>query len=152
MRTLGNIFWHVPFCGFLSALFHLAMGSLFVLTVVGAPIGLGMIQYSKFLLTPFSSSMINDDKLNVNQNPYWKTYSTIVWICYLPIGILFCGITLLQIVGLCFTIVGIPVAMVLAKSLGTYLNPVNKICVSVDVRNELSRMKAQEYIQSKLNK
>jgi len=43
MRTLGNILWHVPFLGFLSALGTFIIGGLLTITVVGAPIGLGLL-------------------------------------------------------------------------------------------------------------
>lgn len=59
MRTLANILWHVPFMGFLNALGTFLIGGLFVITLVGAPIGLGLIQLSRFLLTPFSSAMVS---------------------------------------------------------------------------------------------
>ena len=49
MKTLGNILWHVPFLGFLTALGTFLVGGLLVITVIGAPLGLGLIQLSKFL-------------------------------------------------------------------------------------------------------
>jgi uncharacterized membrane protein YccF (DUF307 family) len=51
-------------------------------------------------------------------------------------------ITALQAAAMFITVIGIPVALVLAKSLGTYLNPVNKICVQRAVVDELERRKA----------
>lgn len=138
MRTLANILWHVPFFGFLSALFHFLLGSLFVITVVGAPIGLGLIEYSKFLLAPFSYAMVSKDDLNIQQNEVWKAYSTIVWILYLPFGLLLCALAIFQIVFLFISILGIPVAVVVAKSLGTYLNPTNKKCVPYQVRDNVN--------------
>ncbi len=78
MRTLGNILWHIPFLGFLSAFFTFLIGGLLVITVIGAPIGLGLIQLSKFLLTPFSKSMISKSDLNTDQNKLWKTFGIIV--------------------------------------------------------------------------
>jgi len=55
-------------------------------------------------------------------------------------------VTIFQIAALFVTIIGIPVALVLAKSLGTYFNPVNKICVPKAVQNELEQRKAKEQI------
>ena len=130
MRVLGNILWHFPFLGFISAFFAFFIGTVCTVLVVTAPIGLGLIQYSKFLLAPFSFDMVKKDDLGIQQNPVWKAYSTIVMIIYLPIGIILTVITVIQICGLFLTIVGIPAALVLAKSIGTYFNPVNKICVS----------------------
>ncbi len=141
MRTLANIIWHVPFLGFLSALSTFLLGALLVLTIVGAPLGLGLIQLSKFLLTPFSSSMIDKSDLKVDQNVLWKSFGFIVRILYFPIGLILAVVTIFQIVGLCITIVGIPLALVLAKSLGTYFNPVNKVCVSRTVAAEAASRK-----------
>ncbi|HRR19080.1 MAG TPA: YccF domain-containing protein, partial [Ignavibacteriales bacterium] len=129
MRTLGNILWHVPFLGFLSALGTFLIGGLLVITVIGAPLGLGLIQLSKFLLTPFSSAMISKKDLKADQNKLWQTFGIIVRILYFPFGLFLAVVTVFQIAGLFITIIGIPVALVLAKSLGTYFNPVNKTCV-----------------------
>ena len=82
MRTLGNILWHVPFLGFLSALGTFLIGGLLVITVIGAPLGLGLIQLSKFLLNPFSSAMISKRDLKADQNKLWQTFGTIVRILY----------------------------------------------------------------------
>jgi len=150
MRTLGNILWHIPFLGFLSALGTFLIGGLFVITVIGAPIGLGLIQLSKFLLTPFSSAMISKKDLNVDQNKLWQSFSFIVRILYFPFGLFLAIVTIFQIAGLFITIIGIPVALVLAKSLGTYFNPVNKTCVPKAVQNELEQRKAKEQVSKHL--
>jgi uncharacterized membrane protein YccF (DUF307 family) len=150
MRFLGNIIWHFPFFGFVSAFFTFLLGSLLVLTVVGAPIGLGLIQLSKFLLSPFSSSMVDNKELNTEPNKAWETFGLIVRIIYFPFGLLLTVITLFQIVGLFISIVGIPVALVLAKSLSTYLNPVNKKCVPVAVAKELENRKAKAQVDAML--
>ena len=146
MRTLGNILWHIPFLGFLTALGTFLIGGLFVITVIGAPIGLGLIQLSKFLLTPFSSAMISKKDLNVDQNKLWQSFSFIVRILYFPFGLLLAIATIFQIAALFITIIGIPVALVLAKSLGTYFNPVNKTCVPKAVQNELEQRRAKEQV------
>ncbi len=43
-----------------------------------------------------------------------------------------------------------PVALVIAKSLGTYLNPVNKKCVSSAVSDELERRKGSAEVEKYL--
>lgn len=146
MRTLGNILWHIPFLGFLSALVTFLLGSLLVITVVGAPLGLGLIQLSKFLLAPFSNSMISGKELNQDQNKLWQSFGFIVRIIYFPFGLFLVIVTILQIVGLFISIIGIPVALVLAKSLATFLNPVDKKCVSKAVANELEQRKARAHV------
>jgi uncharacterized membrane protein YccF (DUF307 family) len=147
MRTLGNIIWHIPFLGFLSALWTFLIGGLFVITLIGAPIGLGLIQFSRFLLTPFTMSMIPKSELKPNQNPLWRFFQIIIRILYFPVGLVLAVIVVFQIAGLFLSIVGIPVAMVLAKSLGTFFNPVNKICVPVEVVDEINYRKARSRVE-----
>jgi len=126
MRTLANIIWHIPFLGFVNAFITFLIGSLLVLTIIGAPLGLGLIQYSKFLLTPFSSEMIDGRELKKESNQLWSLYGFLVRVIYFPLGLILAIVTLFQIVMLCFTIVGIPVAVILSKSLSTFFNPVHK--------------------------
>lgn len=137
MRTLGNILWYFPFFGFITAFFVFITGLLVTLTVVASPIGLGLIELSKFLLAPYSNEMISTSELKTEKNPYWETYSVIIGILYLPIGIILALITVVQIVGLVCSVMGIPMAIVLAKSLTTYLNPVGKKCVNRYVAEEI---------------
>jgi len=150
MKTLGNIIWHIPFLGFLNALFTFLGGILLTVTVVASPIGLGLIEFSKFLLSPFGHAMVSKSDLNVQQNPLWKTYSTIVMVLYFPFGLILCCLAIVQIVFMFCTIIGIPVALVVAKSLGTYLNPVNKKCVHGAVADELEKRKGQAEIEKHL--
>lgn len=151
MRVLGNILWHIPFMGFLSALVTFIIGGLFIITVIGAPIGLGLIQLSRFLLTPYSSAMISNKDLNVNNNKLWQSFSLIIRILYFPIGLFLAFVTIFQIAGLFITIIGIPVAIVLAKSLGTFFNPVNKKCVPRSLKKELEQIKAKKQVSKYLD-
>jgi uncharacterized membrane protein YccF (DUF307 family) len=152
MRTLGNILWHIPFMGFVSALGAFLLGSLLVITVIGAPIGLGLIQLSKFLLAPFSSAMVDGSDLNQkkDENQLWKSFGFIVRILYFPLGLILAIAVVFQIAALFVTLVGIPVAIVLAKSLSTYFNPVNKKCVPKSVANELEQRKAKADVDKHL--
>jgi len=133
MRTLGNILWHFPFFGFITALYTFILGGLFFITIIGAPIGLGLIQHSKFLLSPFSSRMVSDSEIGKEKSTLWKVFEIIAFIFYLPLGIIATFATVIQIILLFISIVGIPVALVLAKSLSTYFNPIGKVCVSSDL-------------------
>jgi uncharacterized membrane protein YccF (DUF307 family) len=150
MKTLGNILWYFPFFGFVVAGVVFLLGLLLTATVIAAPIGLGLMEFGKFLFAPFTHAMVNKADLNVEQNKSWKTYSTIVKIIYFPLGLFLCVVTIFQIVGLFITLIGIPAAVVLAKSLGTYLNPVNKKCVSQAVSDELERRKAQTVLDGNI--
>jgi len=152
MKTLGNILWHFPFLGFINALLTFLLGGLLVITVIGAPIGLGLIQLSKFLLAPFSYSMVNKKDLNIDQNALWKSFGIIVRILYFPFGLILAAFTIMEIAGLFVSLAGIPMAIVLAKSLSTFFNPVNKKCVPVAVSDELQKQKAQNQINKHLDK
>ena len=151
MKTLGNILWHFPFFGFISAILVFLLGGLLTITVVAAPIGLGLIQYSKFLFWPFGNAMTSKKSLNAQQNKYWALYSKIVMVIYFPIGLICAACAMIQVVGLFVTIIGIPSALVIAKSLGTYLNPVNKVCVPSAVVDELEKRSAQSSVDKYLN-
>ena len=150
MRTLGNVLWHFPFFGFVSAILVYLFGVLLTATVVAAPIGLGLMEFGKFLFSPFGHAMVSKSKLDAEQNKLWKAYSMIVMIIYLPFGVVFFLLSAVQVVGLCITIIGLPVAVVVAKSLGTYLNPVNKKCVHHAVAGELERRKAAAEVEKHL--
>ncbi|MDL2317178.1 hypothetical protein LJC59_08955 [Desulfovibrio sp. OttesenSCG-928-A18] len=147
MSVLGNILWYFPFLGFLTALFTFLVGSLLTVLVVTAPIGLGLIQLSKFLLAPFSYSMCTSAELQREQNKAWKAYSTIIMLLYLPIGCILAVMTIFQIVLLAISIIGIPAAIALSKAVGTYLNPVGKICVSRQVAEAIDREKGEAELQ-----
>jgi uncharacterized membrane protein YccF (DUF307 family) len=150
MRTLGNILWHFPFMGFLTALGTFLIGGLLVITVIGAPLGFGLIQLSKFFLSPFSSVMVSKNDLKADQNKLWQSFGIIVRIIYFPFGLFLAFVNICQIVLLFVTLIGIPVALVLAKSIGTFFNPVNKVCVPKAVADELEKRKAQEQINKHL--
>jgi len=85
--------------------------------------------------------MVDNKNLKGDRNAAWQAYSTIIMILYIPFGLVFVVINAIQVVLLCLSIVGIPVALVIAKSLGTVLNPVNKVCVPAAVAEELERRK-----------
>lgn len=103
------------------------------------------------MLTPFSSSLVSKEELKTDQNKLWKTFSVIVRILYFPFGLVLAIFNIAQIAGLFISIIGIPNALVLAKSLGTYFNPVNKICVPKAVETELDRRKAEQQVKKYLD-
>jgi uncharacterized membrane protein YccF (DUF307 family) len=150
MKTIGNILWHFPFFGFITAIVTWFFGVLLTATIIAAPIGLGLMEYGKLLFWPFGNAMVSKSQLNIEQNKVWQAYSTIVTIIYFPFGLILTFFAIIQVVALCITIVGIPAALVVAKSLGTYLNPVNKKCVHSAVIAELDRRKAQAQVDKYL--
>lgn len=150
MKTLGNIIWHFPLFGFITAGITWIIGALLTVTVVAAPIGMGLMEYGKFLFWPFGNAMVSKSKLNSSENVAWKTYSKIVSIVYFPFGLILTIAAVIQVIAMFISLVGIPAALVLSKSLGTFLNPVNKKCVHGAVVEELNKRKAQEQVAKHL--
>lgn len=146
MKTFANIIWHFPFFGFVNAIVVYLFGLLLTITIVASPVGLGLMELGKFLFWPFGNAMVSKVKLNTEQNPAWKAYSTIIMVLYFPFGLFMAFIGVLQVAGLFLSIIGIPAALVVAKSLGTYLNPVNKICVPSAVTDEINRRQNEAYV------
>jgi uncharacterized membrane protein YccF (DUF307 family) len=152
MKTLGNILWHFPFFGFVTAIVVYLFGILLTITVIAAPIGLGLMELGKFLFWPFGNAMVSKTELSIEQNKGWKLYSGIVRIVYFPFGLIFCVMSAIQVALLFISIIGIPAALVIAKCLSTYFNPVNKKCVPSAVKNEIERRQAVKYVDKYLNK
>jgi len=146
MRTLGNILWWFPCFGFINSIICFVCGGILIVTVIGAPLGYGLLQLGKFYLAPFTQAMIDEKSLNGNikHSGAWNTLSMIAFIIYIPVGIIVCIISIFQIIALCITIILIPIAVPIAKSLSTFFNPIGKICVSVSVRDMLEAHKAQK--------
>lgn len=143
MRTLGNILWHFPFLGFVNAAITYLIGLLFTVTVVGAPLGLGLMELGRFYLGPFGRAMVRDSDLDPNAGVgLWTAYSWIVMVLWFPFGLFLAAAMVVQAFLLCCTIVGIPLAIVVAKATGTVFNPVGKRCVSVAAAQELQHRAA----------
>lgn len=143
MRIIGNILWHFPFFGFVTAFLTFILGCILVLLVITAPLGLGLIQLAKFELLPFNYEMIDKSEIRKVENSTWEKFSFVIMILYYPFGILVALLTVIQIAFLFISILGIPMALVMAKSLSTYLNPVNKICVPRGVKDIIAQKKAE---------
>ena len=132
----------MPFLGFLSAFIAFMFGGLFTITIIGAPLGLGLVETSKFLLSPNTSAMMSKKHFFIEQSHLRKHADFIVRILYIPFGLILVSITLVQIALLYMSIVGKPAALVLYKSLGTLLNPVNIICVPQAVKEKIMQREA----------
>lgn len=145
MKTFGNIIWHFPFFGFLFALAYAIIGLIACMTIIGIPIGLGLFQFSQFLLSPFSKAMVTRKDLEMidgnKQGDAMKAFSFIVRILYFPFGLVAAISAICTIIVEFITIIGIPSGMVWAKSLSTIFNPVNKVCVPKAVADRIEAIK-----------
>lgn len=134
MKMIGNLLWHIPCCGFLLAGACFLVGTILTLMVWAAPVGLGLMEYGKFLTAPFSYRMISKDDWKAMRGETTNTvigaYSAVVSLVYV---ILFgwwlaIGAALMSFL-LCCTVIGIPCAMVVLSSIPVLLSPVGKMCV-----------------------
>ncbi len=138
----------MPFFGWIAAGLTWLIGFLLTVTVVGIPLGLGLMEYGKFLFWPFGNVMVNKKLLNKEENSLLEAYKIIVMIIYLPLGLMLWVMGLLQTIALFCTIIGIPVAIVMAKSLSTFFNPINKVKISAAMFEEIERRKASETLDN----
>ncbi len=147
MRTLCNILWHIPFCGFLFSFYFAVVGLILCCTIVLLPLGLTHFEVARFLLAPFSRSMVTRSDLRYlgrsGSGIVMQTFSLLLRILYLPFGILNTLMALCTIVGEALTLVGIPSAVIWAKLLTTIWNPMNKVCVSREEADLIARRKVE---------
>lgn len=148
MKTLGNILWYFPFFGFINAIVVWICAAIWAVTIVGLPIAQGLFEFGKFLLKPFGNEMVPQKILkgaDESANKAWKTWGNILGIIWIVcFGWWMAIFAVLQIAGLFISIIGIPVAIVMAKSIRVYLNPVGKICVPSLVKDEIEKAKIKK--------
>lgn len=157
MRILFNVLWHFPGLGFISALLAFLLGAILCATMVLAPAGVGVLEYGKFLLAPCTRQMVRKTHVaGSTRTLWWWAWSAVIWVVYLPLGVVLSVLVILETAALIVwaipTIIGIPVAAfqayIIAKSLGTLLNPVGKKCVHHLVADEAARETAREKLQA----
>jgi len=154
MKTFLNVIWYFPYFGFLLALPMAIFGLFWCITIVGLPLGLGMLQIAKFLLFPHTHSLVSQSAVNKlkgkEQNELWRIFSIIVSILYFPIGLIAAVIYILAALANFITILGIPNGLVIIKMLGAVFNPVNKICVPDYVASHIKTRNDQQRLDNYL--
>lgn len=132
MRTITKILWYFPLLGFINAVFAFATAIIFYITVLGTPLGAGLMELGKFFLKPFSLVLQNRKEAVKQYKDLWSVFGFFARILYLPFGIFLVNLVLIQIAILYISIVGIPMAKILLKAIPHIFNPVNKECISID--------------------
>lgn len=154
MRTLGNILWHIPFCGFLRSICYAIGGLFWCITIIGIPLGMGLFQLSLFALAPFTQGLVSRADLEIltgeKQNSFVKGWSLVIRILYFPFGLFLAIITIFTIVAEFLSLIGIPCGLVEAKALSTIFNPINKKCVPRAVAEEIERRKSNNSLNKYL--
>ncbi len=145
MKQFLNIIWHFPYFGFLAALVYALLGVLLCCTIVLLPMGLGFLNFARFLLSPFTRTMVSKNDLykcaGVSRNMGMKAFGMVIRVLYFPFGLL-AAIEAIIMTLICFiTIIGIPCGLVWARSITSIFNPVDKICVPKIIADEIERVK-----------
>ncbi len=156
MKVFLNILWYFPFFGFLLAIPTALGGLLLCLTVVGLPLGLGLLQIAKFLLAPHTRELVSQKDISAakgeDRNKLWVIFSTIVRILYFPVG-LFVAIAYIFDALFCFiSIIGIPNGLVIVKLIPAVFNPVGKVCVGGAIARKIKADKDQKEVDAYFNK
>ncbi len=148
MRTLCNVIWHFPFFGFLFALAYFVWGVICCVTIIFIPVGKGYIEFSGFLLSPFKNEMVSDSDLvylgRAERGILSQGYHLLLKILFFPFGAISALCIVFVIAAQFVSIIGIPVALVWAKSLSTIFCPIGKVRVSKDEANLISMRKAEQ--------
>lgn len=150
MNTVLNVLWYFPYFGFLMAIPMALGGLLMCITVVGLPLGLGMLQIAKFLLLPFSRQLVDSKELNEltgrEGNKVWEIFSLIVRILYFPIGLFAAAVYIIAGLVDFITIIGIPNGLVMFRLIPSVFNPVGKKCVPAAVADHMQMRRDQNTV------
>ena len=79
MRILFNVLWHFPGLGFVSAVLAFILGLVLSATVILSPVGLGLLEYGKFLLAPCSRNMVQRKGVKGDyRSGTWRVWSALL--------------------------------------------------------------------------
>lgn len=146
MTLLGNIIWFI-FFGWWNFLLYGFLGLVCCATIIGIPIGKALFQYAKLMTFPFGKVIIKETELKGKENvsAIRRVGGTIANILWLPVGIITFILNIGTMIVCAITIIGIPVAVVIAKSCKFLIWPVGAKVITKDeaeaLRMEKSMMK-----------
>lgn len=137
MALLGNIIWFI-LIGWWSFLIYALSGVLCCITIIGIPIGKSMFQYAKLMALPFGKVIVKETDIKgvENVSKVRRVGGMIANILWLPFGICFFLASIVEIIGLAITIIGIPAAIVIAKSCKFLIWPIGaKVITQTEAQN-----------------
>lgn len=141
MALLGNIVWFV-LGGWWNFLVYAAFGLLFCMTIIGIPIGKALFQYAKLMVLPFGKVIVKETELKGKENvaTVRRVGGMIANILWLPFGIGTFIANLGLMIVCAISIVGIPAAVVIARSCKFLLWPVGaKVVTKAEYDNIILR-------------
>lgn len=146
MALLGNILWFI-LGGWWNFLLYGFLGCVCCVTIIGIPIGKALFQYAKLMALPFGKVIVKETDIKGKENvaAVRRVGGTIANILWLPVGVISFILNIGLIVASAITIIGIPIAVVIAKSCTFLLWPVGARVITKQeaetLRMEKSMMK-----------
>ncbi|MCM1193302.1 MAG: hypothetical protein NC123_09435 [Butyrivibrio sp.] len=143
MALLGNILWFI-FFGWWNFLLYGLLGIIFSITIIGIPIGKALFQYAKLMALPFGKVIIKETELKGKENVsvIRRVGGMIANILWLPIGIITFILNIGTMIVCAISIIGIPVAVVIARSCKFLLWPVGAKVITKDKADTLKMERA----------
>ncbi|MCM1187658.1 MAG: hypothetical protein NC251_13975 [Lachnoclostridium sp.] len=146
MALLGNILWFI-FFGWWSFLGYGLLGILWCITIIGIPIGKALFQYAKLMAFPFGKVIIRETDLKGKENvsTIRRVGGIIANILWLPFGIITFIANIGAMIVCAITIIGIPFAVVIARSSIFLLWPIG---AKVITKEEADALKMQRMMNA----
>lgn len=148
MRILANILWLIPFLGILQTVLFFVLGVLLLIPIITIPYGLGLIQYSKFLLAPFSRELVYKGEIQEYNRVVksWNFLSNVIYFLIFSIPVAIYSIFIIAISPVfivCTLGIGLIVLIPVYKSFKFLFCPAGVVCVSRYFADEMRREKAK---------
>jgi len=144
--TLGNIIWFI-FAGWWNFLVYAFCGCVCYITVIGIPIGKALFQYAKLMVLPYGKVIVRETDIKGKENvaAVRQVGGVIANLIWLPIGVILFICNVFLMIGAAVSIIGIPVAVVIARSSTFLIWPVGARVITKEeaevLRMEKSMMK-----------
>lgn len=146
MALLGNILWFI-FGGWWNFLLYGFLGCVCCVTIIGIPIGKALFQYAKLMLFPYGKVIVRETDIKGKENvaAIRRAGGLIANILWLPVGVISFILNIGLMIACAITIIGIPFAVVIAKSCTFLLWPIGARVITKQeaetLRMEKSMMK-----------
>lgn len=133
MALLGNIIWFI-LGGWWNFLLYGFLGVVCCVTIIGIPIGKALFQYAKLMVFPFGKVIVRETDIKGKENvsAVRRVGGVVANILWLPFGIISFVMNIVLMLGAAITIIGIPVAVVIARSSKFLLWPIGAKVITKD--------------------
>jgi len=121
MVMIFNVVWFL-LVGWWNALLFLILSGLFMITLVGIPIGKALYNFSILHAFPFGKEILRETELKgtANVSLIRRIFGTLLNILWLPLGLAFTIVYIVAGLAACLTIIGIPTGIVYMR-MGKFL-------------------------------